>query len=145
MESHSLYNFVISAGKTYEGTSEFSCVGTECTVSFEDGTIFTGRDDDGVVKFTDIPYAEPPVGDLRWKAPIIRDDFNGESLDCTEEGAACGITNEDCLFINLYVARSVMENDQKVPVLFNIHGGGLQGGDNNIDDVNNLVLDQGTG
>ena len=83
------------------------------------------------------------MADLRWKAPVIRDNYNGQSLDCTEEGASCTITSEDCLFITVHVAKSVMQSNQKVPVVFYIHGGALQDGDNRID-LRNMVKDQGT-
>ena len=32
---------------------------------------FYGEEKDGVVTFHSIPYAEPPTGDLRWKAPVL--------------------------------------------------------------------------
>ena len=37
----------------------------------ENGFRFYGEEKDGVVTFHSIPYAEPPVGDLRWKAPVL--------------------------------------------------------------------------
>ena len=37
----------------------------------ENGFRFYGEEKDGVVTFHSIPYAEPPIGDLRWKAPVL--------------------------------------------------------------------------
>lgn len=37
----------------------------------ENGFRFYGEEKDGVVTFHSIPYAEPPTGDLRWKAPVL--------------------------------------------------------------------------
>nr|CAI5868611.1 unnamed protein product [Callosobruchus analis] len=57
--------------------------------------------------FRGIPYAEPPVGSLRFKPPVKKSKWNG-ILDATEEGCQCVqsskpvVGSEDCLFINVY-------------------------------------------
>ena len=51
---------------------EFSCEdGFGCMLVAENGFRFYGEEKDGVVTFHSIPYAEPPTGDLRWKAPVL--------------------------------------------------------------------------
>jgi len=81
-----------------------------------------------VVVWKGIPYAKPPVGDLRWKAPRDPDPWKGtlEALDFGSESTQYGITglikgSEDCLYLNVWRPQS---DDDDLPVYFWIHGGG---------------------
>jgi len=92
----------------------------------------------GVHVFKGIPYAAPPVGALRWKAPLPAPKWKGTRA-ATEFGAACiqpkgkpdsiyfwrlPSTSEDCLFLNVWAPAKA----RKAPVFFWIHGGALSGG-----------------
>ncbi len=75
-----------------------------------------------------IPYAKPPVGELRWKAPQDPDPWNAtraETQFCSEctqytlTGSVAG--SEDCLYLNIWRPQSEETN---LPVYFWIHGGG---------------------
>lgn len=91
--------------------------------------------DEEVLQFNGIPYAAPPVGDLRWELPRPPADWSGVR-DATEPGAPCvqpdvttgerleGST-EDCLYLNLTVPRSA---DGPVPVMVWFHGGAFSSG-----------------
>ncbi|MEH6583416.1 MAG: carboxylesterase family protein, partial [Halioglobus sp.] len=87
---------------------------------------------DGVVHFQGIPYAAPPVGVNRWRAPMAVADWEGVR-EAAMPGPAClqGDTrstiaqSEDCLFLN--IAAPQAETDQRRPVMVWFHGGG---GDN---------------
>ena len=82
-----------------------------------------------------IPFAKPPVGDLRWKAPIKPDSWEG-TLEAIESSEACfqpdGMSmlgqgggwsgSEDCLYLNVWSPKEA--NDKKLPVMMWIHGGG---------------------
>ena len=82
-----------------------------------------------------IPFAKPPVGDLRWKAPIKPDGWEG-TLEVLESSEACfqpdGMSmlgqgggwsgSEDCLYLNVWSPKDT--NDKKLPVMMWIHGGG---------------------
>ena len=75
---------------------------------------------DGVAYHLGIPFAAPPVGDLRWRPPQAAAGWQGER-DATKPGAVCQ-TNEDCLFLNV-VRPANAKRGQKLPVMVWIHGG----------------------
>ncbi|MGB6742650.1 MAG: carboxylesterase family protein [Terracidiphilus sp.] len=95
---------------------------------------------DGKVRaFLGLPYAAPPVGDLRWKAPEPALKWKG-TRDATHYGARCmqarvysdmvfqdSGASEDCLFLNVFTSAAAKKNG-KLPVMFWIHGGGYSGG-----------------
>src|SRR5262245_30129616 len=66
---------------------------------------------DRVEQFRGIPYAAPPVGDLRWRAPAAAKPYAGGSLQAASFPAPCVQNNppagfpppsEDCLYLNVY-------------------------------------------
>ena len=59
-----------------------------CQITMDNGMKFQGLESDGVVTFKSIPYAEAPVGDLRWKSPVLRTNYQG-TIDATAGGAKC--------------------------------------------------------
>ena len=81
--------------------------------------------------FLGIPYASPPVGDLRWRSPQMMQSWK-KPLDATRPGAHCPQTrhqdtsSEDCLTINVYIP--TLKYEEPLPVLFWIHGGGYRTG-----------------
>jgi para-nitrobenzyl esterase len=109
-------------------------------VKTEQGKVSGKTINDGKVKaFLGLPYAAPPVGDLRWKAPQPAAKWTGER-DATKFGAHCaqnavfadmifqdGVNSEDCLFLNVYAPANATPKS-KLPVMFWIHGGGFAGG-----------------
>ena len=106
------------------------------TIETAQGKVRGKTINDGRVKaFLGLPYAAPPVGDLRWKAPQPPIPWKGER-DATDFGAHCAQIHlfddivfqdngpsEDCLFLNVYVPLDATERS-KLPVMFWIHGGG---------------------
>lgn len=81
-----------------------------------------------------IPYAKPPIGDLRFKAPVSPTPWLGV-LNATEFGPMCpqgariyGTPyqgNENCLFLNLYTPQLEQEEESSYAVMIFIHGGGF--------------------
>jgi len=90
------------------------------------------------LRWNDIPYAMPPIGDLRWKAPRELDDpaniiVNQDDNGCVQEASVyAGISGngivgqEDCLYLDIYSPLDF--KNKKLPVMFWIHGGGNTSG-----------------
>jgi para-nitrobenzyl esterase len=106
-------------------------------VKIDTGTV-QGKSDGTVRSFLGIPYAAPPVGDLRWKPPVAAAEWAGVR-EATEFGARCmqgpiyadmifrdpGIS-EDCLTLNVWAPAN--DGKAKLPVMVWIHGGGFVAG-----------------
>ena len=100
----------------------------------------------GIFLWEDIPFALPPEGELRWKAPIpfINDDLNispKENNFCHQEiggeiQAVNEIGSEDCLYLDIRAPKGSRKN---LPVMFWIHGGGNTSGHKDFYDFSKLV------
>ena len=103
-----------------------------------------------VINYDDIPYAQPPIGNLRWKAPrellnsniIIKDKDNNF---CIQEPSSMGgapgegfITgSEDCLYLD--IKKPNKKSTKLLPVMFWIHGGGNTSGLKDLYDYSKMV------
>lgn len=114
--SNDLTRVTVSSGQV-EGTSEAS----------------------GIISFKGIPYAAPPVGDLRWTAPravnqwdtvLKANQFGPRAMQAPifgDMGFRSNGMSEDCLYLNVWTpARSASD---KLPVLVYFYGGGFVAGD----------------
>lgn len=80
-----------------------------------------------VMAFLGVPYAKPPVGNLRWRPPQEPAPWTGEraalmhSLACLQAGSptASLFSGEDCLYLNIYAPATPGPH----PVMFWLHGG----------------------
>ena len=106
--------------------------------------------------FKGVPYAKPPVGALRWRAP--RDvDYLDAIIDATEFKNECvqpkdnssifnrnlSTGDEDCLYLNIYVPKNQSSlNKNKFPVMYWIHGGSNIWGAGSDYDFSNLATSQ---
>jgi len=92
------------------------------------GQLRGGLTYDGEAVFKGIPFAQPPVGTLRWREPIPVKAWTGVR-DATVFGQACyqsghlnAVSSEDCLQLNIWTPAWPMKSP--VPVMVWFHGGG---------------------
>lgn len=103
------------------------------TVKLATGGTVVGTVEDGVAVFKGVPFAQPPVGDLRWRPPQPI-SWDGErqatsfALPCpqpiNEDGSAngggvSGDTSEDCLYLNVWAPADA----KNAPVMMWLYGG----------------------
>src|SRR6185295_15863847 len=100
----------------------------------------------GVYRFLGIPYAKPPIGELRWRPPQPVAKWTGVRT-ATKFGPTCAQvttlgpfagppnSNEDCLYLNVFTS----DTKAKLPVLVWFHGGGYFDGASNDYDAAKLV------
>lgn len=121
---------------TLPATSIARTADTAPVVTIADGAL-RGSGSDGVVAYKGIPFATPPVGDLRWRAPqpVARwqgvRDATAYAHDCMQlpfpsDAAPLGTPPaEDCLYLNIWKPASAKT---KLPVMVWIYGGGFVNG-----------------
>ncbi|KAH8264012.1 hypothetical protein KR038_000486, partial [Drosophila bunnanda] len=99
------------------------------------GTLLRGLYDDQFYAFDGIPFAEPPLGALRFKEPRDVQPWQG-IRDCTKPLDKCIQVStytklvegsENCLYLNISV--KTLKSDKPLPLMVFIHGGGHKGGD----------------
>ena len=103
-----------------------------------------------IARYLGIPYAEPPIGELRFKKPVPIQPFTSQ-WKAVKHGKACSQTltvpnmkdllyGEDCLFLNIYKPNSMESKDHALPVMVFIHGGRFTGGSADSYDSDTLSL-----
>ena len=126
------------------------------------GDVIGGEGRHGAHAWLGIPYAKPPVGELRWRAPEPPEAWP-DAIETVKHGAACtqfasrfgGVTElkpgtpagqEDCLTLDVWTPRfaddRVPKGKARLPVMVWIHGGGNTIGRTSFFDGGNLAVRQ---
>jgi len=104
----------------------------------QDGAL-RGEITDGVAGFKGVPFAAPPVGELRWRAPQPAKPWSGVR-DATAFGPACAqaamgwndniakTSREDCLYLNVWTPARAKPDAHPLPVMVFLPGGAFHGG-----------------
>ncbi|MGH9371242.1 MAG: carboxylesterase family protein [Vicinamibacterales bacterium] len=112
----------------------------ETIVKIDAGSV-EGAVSGDVLSFKGIPYAAPPVGPLRWRAPLPVTSWSGVrpaikyGPDCIQKpvggdvAPTAGEFSEDCLFVSVW-RPATMRAGERLPVLVWMHGGGFLNGGN---------------
>jgi para-nitrobenzyl esterase len=100
-----------------------------------DSGMLVGQQQNGVNVFRGVPFAKPPIGELRWKAAQKPDKWPGERTAIAHEppcpqpvnmdgssngGGVSGVQSEDCLYLSVFAP----PNASKAPVVLWFYGGG---------------------
>ncbi|MBS0418299.1 MAG: carboxylesterase family protein [Proteobacteria bacterium] len=94
--------------------------------------LIQGTRENGLTVYRGIPFAAPPVGQLRWQAPHPVDDWQGilktqvfkpacPQIGASVPGMAVEPTNEDCLYLNIWEPDH--STTAKLPVMIWLYGG----------------------
>lgn len=121
---------VFSVGRSFAGEHQGLCAKAwdgDPVVKVREGLVRGAEDESSTLVFKGLPYALPPVGDLRWKAPQDPERWKGirEQTDfcdmCLQLGNEGVVGNEDCLYLNIWRPDTP---ERGLPVFVWIHGGG---------------------
>ena len=112
--------------------------------------ISIGYKSNNVMHWDDIPYAKPPIGELRWKAPRKINNLSQiiipkENNFCVQKPSGMGGSegdgffsgSEDCLYLDIKTPLNKI--NRKLPVMFWIHGGGNTSGLKDLYDFSTMV------
>lgn len=130
--------------------SVIHCSVGEFIVDIEGGKI-AGEENKDFTAFLGIPYAESPVGELRFASPQKYSQKWEGVKEFKKYGSVCAqydhfeydyTGSEDCLFVNVFVPKSVSKSNEKVPVIFFIHGGAFMFGAGSFYGADNIMKQQ---
>jgi para-nitrobenzyl esterase len=143
---------ILTASVLIAASCALACAQTQ--VQTTAGTI-EGSTENGIASFKGVPFAAPPVGDLRWRPPQPLAPWQGirkatefaascmqiklgERLPWTKEFMVQNQIGEDCLYLNIWTPR--LKAGANLPVILFIHGGGYVEGSGAVEVYNGINL-----
>tara|TARA_B100000614_G_C14543593_1_gene491225 strand:- start:493 stop:2295 length:1803 start_codon:yes stop_codon:yes gene_type:complete len=157
MKKFSLFLFVLVSACAMETSKRSNSIETNFISSLSDA--YVGIELNNSYQWLGIPYAEPPQGSLRWKAPRALEikkkkikaikysdpcpqvpsiSLESEELSNIETQRRGYAGSEDCLYLNVFTPKNI-KLDKKLPVMFWIHGGGNTSGEARSYDFSKLA------
>ena len=147
----SLLVLILLSGLTACAASSQKPSGADPVVT-DTGSVRSYLAEGDVLQWYDIPFAQPPVDELRWRAPAalsVTDQLltrMDEPVICPQQASSvsgvegdAAIGTEDCLYLDVTAPKRA---DGPLPVMFWIHGGGNTSGHKNTYDFSRLVAEQ---
>lgn len=128
--------FITYTSITFAQTNNYLAVQTRVENGIIEGNYDTKT---GMQLYFGIPFAKPPVGPLRWKAPQPLDNWKGvvktksfgpravQGIVFGDMGSRSDGLSEDCLYLNVWTPAK--RNEKNLPVLVYYYGGGFVAGD----------------
>ncbi|RUS82302.1 hypothetical protein EGW08_009934 [Elysia chlorotica] len=119
------------------------------------GLTYRVTHEESIEVFLGVPFAKPPVGELRFSRPQPVSPWKPEVKDATRYGNMCvqqrtriynlTTASEDCLYLNIYSPRqssprSKRSSNTSLPVMLYVHGGSFRNGDSIYFNYTNLAL-----
>ncbi|SKB41443.1 carboxylesterase/lipase family protein [Maribacter arcticus] len=138
MKNIQILIFILILSSNYSPAQETNSFPVQ--VKIENGTIEGNYDThNGIQRYFGIPFAKPPVGELRWKAPQPLDNWDGiketkafgprpmQTMVFGDMNSRSNGVSEDCLYLNVWTPANMDTKD--LPVLVYFFGGGNVAGD----------------
>lgn len=135
VQSNVTFSIQVTDAKQRTASQSFTInISSAPTVAVTQSGALRGVEEGNLIAFRGIPFAAPPIGDLRWKAPQPPPSWTGVR-DASKFGNVCPQINfsnqlvgdEDCLTLNVFVSQTPPSQQQ--PVMVFLHGGGNSRGD----------------
>jgi para-nitrobenzyl esterase len=134
MKRYLIVGLLSAAAMTGVSAQSQTAKPTPVKVTIDSG-VLVGEIQDGVNVFRGVPFAKPPIGELRWKAAQKPEKWPGERAAIANEppcpqpvntdgttngGGVTGVQSEDCLYLSVYAPA----NAKNAPVVLWLYGGG---------------------
>lgn len=123
-----LFSMLVCSALGWGQASAGAAAVSNPTVTIRTGMLRGSRTPDDGAVFKGIPFAQPPIGNMRWRAPVpakswtgIR-DANAFGPPCVQGGELGMHSSEDCLYLNVWTPKWPMRKPAAVMVW--IYGGG---------------------